>query len=72
MPNHKPTLEQMAEADVSALVDYCIAFAGRHGIDQMLDTLAGVYQAFAPLSEDTAIKIVCDLADLEVETVRVQ
>lgn len=60
------------EADVSNLVDYCAAFARKHGIDEMLDALAGVYQAYAPLSEDTAIKIICEMADLEKETIRVQ
>lgn len=50
------------EADVSDLVEYCAAFARKHGVDAMLDALAGVYQAHAPIAEDFAIKIAWDLA----------
>ena len=48
--------------DTEHLVTACADFASKHGIDAMLDVLAGVYQVYAPLSEDVAIKIAWDIA----------
>lgn len=60
--------------DTERLVIACTDFATEHGIDAMLDVLAGIYQAYAPLSNDAIIKFVCDIAGLEAEfeTVTVQ
>lgn len=58
--------------DTERLVNTCADFASKHGIDAMLDALAGIYQAYAPLSNDTAIKIVCDIAGIEAEHPTVQ
>jgi len=48
--------------DTEHLVTACADLASKHGIDAMLDVLAGVYQVYAPLSEDVAIKIAWDIA----------
>lgn len=63
----------MLEDDTATLIENCTAFASKHGIDAMLDALAGCYQTYAPFSRDAAIKIVCELADLDgVEYVTIQ
>lgn len=65
----------MPDDDSTALIEHCTCFASQHGVDAMLDLLAGVYQAYAPISRDQAIMAVCDLADLddvEIEFVTVQ
>lgn len=64
----------MPDDDATVLIEQCTKFASLHGIDELLDLLAGFFQAYAPMSRDQAVMIVCDLADLDsdVEYVTVQ
>lgn len=55
MPDH-------ADTD---LIEHCADFAVRYGVNHMLDLIAGVHQAYAPLSTDEAVRIAYDMASVE-------
>lgn len=55
-----------AEAGVE-LVEQCADFAAKHGIDHMLDVIAGVHQAYARLSNDTSIRLAYEIAGIDLE-----
>ncbi len=49
------------------LVEQCAAFAAKHGIDHMLDVIAGIHHAYAPLSTNEAAKIAYELAGVDLD-----
>lgn len=57
------------------LIEELASIGETEGVDALLDFLASLYQAYAPISKDQAIMAVCELADLddiEIEFVTVQ
>ena len=49
------------------LIEQCADFAAKHGIDHMLDVIAGVHQAYARLSNDPSIKAAYELAGIDLD-----
>ncbi len=60
-----PEPRQIDKEDIE-LVEHCARFASAYGIDHMLDIIAGVHQAYAPLSDDPAIKAAYELAGIDL------
>jgi hypothetical protein len=57
---------QIEQTDGVELVEHCARFASQWGIDHMLDLIAGVHQAYAPLSASTAVKAAYEIASIDL------
>ena len=56
-------ITQLAEQEAGeSLVEHCASFATDHGIDHMLDLIAGVHRAYAGLSHDPSIRAAYEIA----------
>lgn len=55
----------MDKEDGIRLVEHCVRFAELFGVDHMLDVIAGIHHAYAPLSTNEAAKIAYDMAGFD-------
>jgi hypothetical protein len=49
------------------LVEHCARFAEQHGLECMLDLLADVHFAYAPLSNSVAVRIAYEIAGINLD-----
>jgi hypothetical protein len=52
-------------ADIE-LVEQCVRFASEFGIDHMLDVIAGIHHAYAPLSNSVAVRTAYEIAGIDL------
>lgn len=56
-------LSELAEQEAGeSLVEHCASFAAAHGIDHMLDLVAGVHRAYAGISHVPSIRAAYEMA----------
>ncbi len=57
----------MDKEDGIRLVEHCVRFAEKFGIEHMLDIIAGIHFAYAPLSNSVAARVAYEIAGIGLE-----
>jgi len=60
---------QTDQPDGIALVEHCARYASEFGVDNMLDLIAGVHFAYAPLAQSVAVKAAYEIAGIDLDKV---
>jgi len=66
MPEPRAITEIAEGADIE-LIEQCVQFASAFGIERMLDVIAGVHHAYAPLSNSVAVRTAYEIAGISLD-----